>query len=126
MTDLLPRPPAHVEPYVRILGPEGAVAFLLAFGGGQLYLPLNLPPPASLIDVVGHDAARALCVASPTLPRRVPTAKPWLAHVMHGRGLSVTEMARMLHVSDVAVRGWLKRPAVPGARSQDPRQLPLL
>ncbi|MFN4172765.1 MAG: helix-turn-helix domain-containing protein [Pseudorhodobacter sp.] len=122
-----PRPPAHVEPYVRILGLERAIAFLLTFGGGELYLPISAAPPPRLVEVIGMDHAARLCQAATRLPKRVPTAKPWIAGVWRSEGLSATEIARRLHVSDVAVRGWLRKGGQ-GARtrSADPRQFPLL
>ncbi|MFD1914133.1 helix-turn-helix domain-containing protein [Halodurantibacterium flavum] len=124
----LPRPPAHVEPYVRILGHETAVAFLMYFGGGELYLPRKSGGKSPVEPVLGKEAASALAQAADRLPKRVPTAKPWLAEVMRAEGLSATEIARRLHVTDVAVRRWLKaadrRSGPSGAR--DPRQLPLI
>lgn len=103
-----PRPPAHVEPYVRILGYEGAVAFILEFGGSEVYLPLTRAAAArSPVALHLHvDAVIALATAS--LPRRVPTAKPWLARVFRSEELGVPEIARRLHVTDVTVRKWLK------------------
>ena len=35
-----PRPTAQVAPFVDALGMDGAVTFLLAFGGAELYLVL--------------------------------------------------------------------------------------
>ena len=123
----IPPPPAHVEPYVRLLGAEAAIAFLLAYGGSELYLPQRGAPPAQLSDLVGAEAAARLCAAGPRLSRRVPTAKPWLAAVFASRGLSVAGIARTLHVTDVTVRGWLKRqPHLRRAAAADPRQLPLI
>jgi hypothetical protein len=104
MTDL-PPPPAHVEPFVQVLGAEGAFDFLMRFGGAELYLS---PTPKGRSEVellVGADKVAELAALG--LPRRVPTAKPWLAAVMKSRGLSHAEIARRLHTSDVAVRGWL-------------------
>lgn len=118
----LPNPPAHIEPYVRILGLDAALRFLMTFGGGELYLPRN-GVSARVAEVVGEDGARALAQAAGRLPKRVPTAKPYLAHVLRGQGLPATEIARMLHSSDVAVRGWLKRDPRSGAEvTADPRQ----
>lgn len=119
-----PRPPAHVEPYVRILGVDGAVTFLLHFGGGELYLPRTAIEHSPVAELLGEEAARALGAAADRLPRRVPTAKPWLASVMKAQGLSATKIARRLHASDVAVRKWLKRDPATG-RDQGARQLPL-
>ena len=122
----LPTPPAHIEPYVRILGLDAALRFLMAFGGGQIYLPRK-GVSVEVAREVGEDAARSLAQAAARLPRRVPTAKPYIAHVLRGQGLSVTEIARRLHSSDVAVRGWLKRDPRSGAAvTEDPRQPRLL
>lgn len=120
----LPRPPAHIEPYVRILGVEGAVDFLLVYGGGELYLPITRTA-AARTEVAAHlgvDAVLALAAAQ--LPRRVPTAKPWLAQVLRVQGLRVNEIARRLHASDTAVRRWLKRAPAPQSQN-DPRQFRL-
>lgn len=119
-----PKPPAHVEPYVHVLGTDGAVEFLLTFGGGELYLPREPRPDSPVVALLGKTRARALGQAAARLPKRVPTAKPWLAAVLRSRGLSVTEIARKLHASDVAVRGWLRKGG--GAGRHDPRQLPLI
>ncbi|GAB1381367.1 helix-turn-helix domain-containing protein [Pararhodobacter aggregans] len=118
-----PRPPAHVEPYVRILGYEGAVAFILEFGGAEIYLPMTRTAAARspVAQHLGVDAVIALATAG--LPRRVPTAKPWLARVFWSEELRVQEIARRLHVTDVTVRKWLGDDA--GSRRADERQLPL-
>jgi len=111
-----PQPPAHVETYVRILGCELAVDFLMAFGGAQLYIAPNPKKRSRLSALVGPEKARALAGVSDHLPARVPTAKPWIAGVMRSKGLPVSEIARTLHVSDVSVRSWLKK------QLGDPRQ----
>ena len=118
-----PRPPAHVEPYVRILGYEGAVAFILEFGGAEIYLPMTRTAAerSPVAQHLGVDAVIALAIAG--LPRRVPTAKPWLARVFWSEELRVQEIARRLHVTDVTVRKWLSD--AQGLRRADDRQLPL-
>jgi len=118
-----PRPPAHVEPYVRILGYEGAVAFILEFGGAEIYLPMTRTAAARspVAQHLGVDAVIALAIAG--LPRRVPTAKPWLARVFWSEELRVQEIARKLHVTDVTVRKWLGDGT--GHCRCDDRQLPL-
>lgn len=113
-----PRPPAHVEPFVRVLGPDLAVAFLLRFGGAELYLARDPQGRSSVAEVLSAEQARAL--AELHLPRRMPTAKPWIArYLAEVEGLSRAEIARRLHVSDVAVRGYLKGAERP---PHDPRQ----
>lgn len=116
-------PPAQVEPYVRVLGVDGAIAFLAEFGGAELYLTRSPRKRSRVVRAVGYEKAVALAEASERLPSRVPLAKPWLAAVERDRGLSVADIARKLRASDVAVRGWLKRYEAPPAR--DPRQTDL-
>lgn len=119
---LPPRPPAHVEPFVRVLGTDGAVEFLLTFGGAELYFTETPKARSRLVALVGRDKAVALARAAEQLPRRVPTAKPWIAAVLKSRGLSHAEIARRLHVTDVTVRGWLRKGPRP---KEDPRQTTL-
>lgn len=117
MTDL-PPPPAHVEPYVQVLGAELAFEFLMRFGGAELYLSPTPQGRSEVEALIGAEHVAALAALG--LPRRVPTAKPWLAAVMKTQGLSHAKIARRLHTSDVAVRGWLSPRA-----SNDPRQTSL-
>lgn len=115
MTDLPPPPPAHVEPYVRVLGPELAFDFLMHFGGAELYLSPTPKGRSEVEKLIGADKVAEL--AALDLPRRVPTAKPWLAAVLKKQGLSHAKIATTLHTTDVTVRSWLSpRP------SSDPRQ----
>lgn len=104
-----PRPTAQVQMFVDALGTEGAVEFLLAFGGAELYLPQNPRPDSRLVQVMGMEAARALGVMAQRcmVPDRIPTAKPWIARVLRARGLPNAEIARRLHVTDVTVRRWI-------------------
>ena len=120
MTDM-PPPPAHVEPYVRVHGPELAFKFLMEFGGAELYLS---PTPQGRSEVEALIGAEMVAQLSALyLPRRVPTAKPWLAAVLKTQGLSHAKIARRLHASDVAVRGWLNPD--PHVASDLPRQTSL-
>lgn len=118
MTDL-PRPPAHVEPYVQVLGEGLAFEFLLRFGGAELYLSPTPKGRSEAEKLIGAEKVAELAALG--LPRRVPTAKPWLATVMKTQGLPVAEIARRLHTSDVTVRAWLNRRS-----ASDPRQGMLL
>ncbi len=102
-------PPAHIAPYVEVLGIELTVEFLLTFGGAELYLAASPKGRSRLTALIGIDKAAALARTAEFLPRRVPTAKPWVAAVFRAKGLPVAEIARRLHVSDVSVRSWLKK-----------------
>jgi hypothetical protein len=121
-----PRPPAHVAPYVEALGPEGAVTFLLEFGGAELSLPAVPKRRSPVARLLGIEAALRLSAVAHRLPRRVPTARPWIAAVLRARGEPVAEIARRLHASDVAVRGWIRRAAVEALDEGDGRQGRLL
>lgn len=119
----LPPPPAHVEPFVRVLGTEGAIEFLLTFGGAELYWAADPKGRSELAQLVGMEKARALGQAAEFLPRRIPTAKPWIATVWAAQGLSKAKIARRLHVADKTVRAWLKRG--PNRVAADSRQMRL-
>lgn len=124
-----PRPPAHIEPIDRVLGPEGAVEFLLAFGGSDLTLPRRPQAGSRLVGVLGRERAEALCDAAHEAyawPRRVPLAKPWLSRVLHAWGLPVAEIARRLHIADATVRRHLAATEGGDPRdATDPRQFRL-
>ncbi|SOC19551.1 hypothetical protein [Rhodobacter maris] len=118
-----PRPPAHVEPYVRALGIDAALDFLLAFGGADLYIPATPNGRSRLVAEIGREGAERLAAIAHTLPKRVPTAKPWIAQVLASRGLPKADIARKLHSSDVSVRRWLSGHHSP--RDENDRQLRL-
>lgn len=117
------RPPAHIQPYVDILGVDGTVNFLMEFGGAELSIRSN-PRRGRLVEMLGREKAIALAGAAAHLPRRIPLAKPWLAQQLRNKDLSVAEIARTLHVSDVSVRSYLK-PSAP-RKPPDPLQYSLL
>ena len=75
----IPRPPAHIEPYVTALGAEATVRFLLAFGGAPFYVAANPKGASKAVDVIGLDGMQALARIRDRLPHRVPLAKPWVA-----------------------------------------------
>lgn len=118
MTDL-PRPPAHVEPFVRVLGVDDTVTLLSELGGAGIYIGRNPKGQSRLVQLLGRDKAEALAslVETGEWPARIPLAKPWVAQVLRARGLPVLEIARILRTTDVTVRKYLN-PAPPG----DPRQ----
>ncbi|WP_158971965.1 RNA polymerase sigma factor sigma-70 region 4 domain-containing protein [Chachezhania sediminis] len=112
-----PKPPVQIEPFVRVLGPDRAATFLLEFGGAELYLTANPKGRSRLAELFDVETAAEIARAAEHLPRRIPTAKPWLALLMHSRDLPIAEIARKLHVTDVTVRSYLK---AANTRSSDP------
>ena len=125
----LPRVPAQLQAYVDVLGIDGTVAFLLEFGGAEIYLTTAPKSRSRVVKLVGREKAIALARLQDRLQARVPLVKPWIAAVMFARGLSKAEIARRLHVTDVTVRNWLKAGGrdgkSPRAPGQGPEQLSL-
>ena len=124
MTDT-PKPPAHIALYVDVLGVDGTVDFLLEFGGAELYLTATPKSRNRLAQFVGTEKAIELAKVSERLPKRIPTAKPWIAAVLKSKGLPTAEIARKLHSSDVSVRSWLKKSGMGPALDQRQGMLPL-
>ncbi|MGK7664238.1 MULTISPECIES: helix-turn-helix domain-containing protein [unclassified Marinovum] len=123
-----PSPPAHLQPYVRVLGIPGALTFLLTFGGSEVYLTSSPKRRARLVEMIGPDKAAELAELIARLKVRVPTAKPWIAQCMHAEDLSTAEIARRLHTADNTVRRWLRATSGTdggGIDEKDPRQLSL-
>lgn len=104
----MPRPTAQVEPYVKALGPELAVVFLLHYGGAELYIRTRPTERTKYAAVIGLEGAQALAEHADSMQRRVPLAKSWLTAMLDWQGHSVPEIARKLRVSDVSVRRMLK------------------
>jgi hypothetical protein len=127
MAKLIPppdlQPPAHVKLFVEILGVDGAIAFLLEFGGAELYMTKNPKRRNRLVRFLGKEKAVRLARAAEHLPARIPTAKPWIAAELKSKGLPVAEIARKLHSTDVSVRAWIKRAGFHPV--SNPRQLHL-
>lgn len=99
---------AQVEPYVDALGLEGAVKFLLGFGGTEVYLSTNPQERSQIVQALGMEAAIALGKRLGSGPCRVHTAKPFLAaYFRYKKEYTVVQIARELHVTDVTVRNWL-------------------
>lgn len=126
----LPRPPAHVAPYVEVLGHDLTVAFLLEFGGARLYWARDPKGRSEAEALIGPEKLRDLGRVWGGEVSRVPTARVWLAHALHARGLPVNQIARRLHVTDVAVGKYLRRApdnssAPQPQRRGDDRQLSL-
>lgn len=99
--------PAHLDPYVSVLGPDLAVDFFLTFGGAPIYLADRPQARSQVVGLVGEDKAKALAHRIGSGHVRVPTAKPWIARRMKANGATVLAIARRLHVTDVTVRSYL-------------------
>lgn len=111
--------PAHVERFADILGHDGLVTFLLAFGGAGLYVPARPTARSRLVETLGRQKAEALGRVFGGEHLIVPTAKPFIArHLKSAKNMPTAEIARLLHTSDVTVRKYL-------AEVKSPKQLDL-
>ena len=104
----LPKTPANLAPFVEVLGVDGAVDFFLTFGGAELYLPQDPKGASEVVAAIGIEKTRELAARATDLKARVPTAKRWIAQVLHSKGLPVAKIARRLHMSDVTVRKYIR------------------
>jgi hypothetical protein len=100
--------PAHLEPYVEVLGPAKAIEFLLAFGGAPIYLADRPQARSKVAELIGVAKAKALAGRIGAGHVRVPNGKPWIARQLRADGEGVFDIARRLHVTDATVRNFLK------------------
>lgn len=110
-----PKPPADVATYVEILGVDLAVEFFCVFGGAELYLPERPLGRSEAEALIGADRMQGMAAFRHRLPRRVPLANTWLAHVLRHQGWTAARIARTLRISDVSVRRMLKGSTVRGS-----------
>ncbi len=108
---VIPRPTAQAEPYVEALGAETAMAFLLAFGGAELYLGASPRENTAYVQAIGPDGAAALFAVAHRLQKRVPLCDDWLSAMLHWQGQSISGIARRFRTTDVSVRKKLRRMA---------------
>ncbi|MEP3259708.1 MAG: transposase family protein, partial [Roseibium sp.] len=99
--------PAHLQPFVDLLGEDDAISFLLEFGGGPVYLSQNPTSGSSIAAIIGRDKAIALAKELGPGSIRVPQGKPWIAERLRAKGTSVLAIARRLKLKDDTVRRWL-------------------
>lgn len=98
------RVPAHLSVFVEVLGLEGAIEFLLEFGGARIYIAQRKTGNSLLKKSLGADKTHALWLQRDRIPARIPVGRVWIAQVWLARGMTVAEVARKLHVTDVTVR----------------------
>ena len=114
----MPRPTAQVEPYVQILGVDLTMAFLLKFGGAQLYLPNDPKGKGEVETLLGYHKLKELA-ARPGLQSRVPLAKRWLAAMLDWQGHSGAHIARTLRVTEQTARRYLRGEYAPSRDGAD-------
>lgn len=99
-----PRHPAHLDPYVEVLGPALAVSFLVMFGGSQLYFPNDPGGRSAAEALIGADRLRDLGQRMREPRVEVPIPRSWLIRALHAEGLSVPQICRALKTSGTNVK----------------------
>lgn len=99
--------PDQLAAYHQVLGDELTVRLVLVMGG----VPLSLSPrpraACQLVQCVGYDKAVALHDAVGKRVR-IPLPKRWLAKSLAFQEVGVHEIARLMRISDVTVRAYLR------------------
>ncbi|WP_420324615.1 hypothetical protein [Mameliella sp.] len=126
MTDPVayPRHPAHLDPYIEVLGPRMAVSFLVMFGGSPLYFPDDPRGRSAAEQLIGADKLRALGARMRSNLTEIPMPKNWLIRALHAEGLTVGQICRALKTSSTNVKRTL-REAGASKPPSDPDQLSL-
>lgn len=99
--------PAHLAPYVEVLGVAGAGALFLALGGSQIYLPRRSSKRTLAAQTIGADNVERLAAALGYGYIKVPLARQWIAGVLRAEGKSDNEIARLVRADVATVRRWL-------------------
>jgi len=106
-----PPHPAHLAPYIDVLGPRVALQFLLEFGGApSLYFPHDPKGKSAAEALIGGAALRALGQRLPSQRVRVPRPRTWMIHALSAEGRSQSEICRLAGCSSETVRRSLKLP----------------
>ncbi len=103
----MPAPPANLEPYVKALGVEGAMALFLSVGGSEIYLPKHSTRRSLAARTIGADKVDQLVNAMGYGYYKVPLAREWCAEVLRAKGESIAEIARTIRADVATVRRWL-------------------
>lgn len=119
-----PRHPAHLDPYIEVLGHELAISFLIMFGGSPIYFPNDPAGKSAAEQLIGPERLRALGARMPENRVEIPIPKPWLIRALHAEGLSVGQICRALKTSSTNVKRIL-REAGDLKAPPDPDQLSL-
>ncbi|WP_305970429.1 MULTISPECIES: hypothetical protein [unclassified Mameliella] len=119
-----PRHPAHLDPYIEVLGPRMAVSFLVMFGGSPLYFPDDPRGRSAAEQLIGADKLRELSGRMPSNRVTIPMPKNWLIRALHAEGLTMSQICRALKTSYTNVKRTLSEAGALQPPS-DPDQLSL-
>jgi hypothetical protein len=113
-----------------VAGLPAALAVAERYGGSRLYVPKRAPDSHELVQLVGRDAADAICrfyggldrggepITIPLGPRRFYARARAAAEKMRAEGKSVAEVTRALGVARSSVFAWTQESADGGDDKQ--------
>jgi L-ascorbate metabolism protein UlaG (beta-lactamase superfamily) len=119
-----PRHPAHLDPFVDVLGHKLAVSFLIMFGGSPIWFSGDPKGRSAAEALIGAEKLRALSARMPVGRAEIPMPKNWLIRALHAEGLSVGQICRALKTSSTNVKRTLRETGADMPAS-DPDQLSL-
>ncbi|MFK5980860.1 MAG: helix-turn-helix domain containing protein [Rhizobiaceae bacterium] len=99
--------PAHLKPYVDILGKTLAAEFFLAFGGAEIYLAKKPTEVSMVAQMIGVEKVGKLAKELGGMHAKVPLAKRWSAEHYLSQGWSIAKIARSVRADMATVRRWL-------------------
>lgn len=106
----------NVEPYVRALGMDKAVDFLLAFGGAPMSFSVRPSDRSKVVQLVGVEGCQALA-REIGRAARVPVAKRFVAQYLRAvRRMGTHEIARTMRITDDTVRTYLRGERAPSGQ----------
>lgn len=99
--------PAHLAPYVDLLGADKAIELFLAMGGSELYLPRRSGDNTIIARTIGAANVQRLAAAIGYGYIKVPLARQWIAQTLRDKGKSDNEIAHLVRADVSTVRRWL-------------------
>ncbi|MEO0632907.1 MAG: hypothetical protein AAFY52_02085 [Pseudomonadota bacterium] len=104
----LPPPCDAAETYVELLGEQTALAFILEFGGSEVFIPEKPRGKGMVEAIVGYEGMKALRHASFEASFRIPLANKWVAQCLHVQGHSINAIARRMRMTTNTVSKYIK------------------
>ncbi len=102
---------------IRLAGQDAAFLIVENWPGQRLFIPKNARPGHRLSNLIGIDAANALCAEFGGLLIKVPLARSWRARVYFERGWSNSRIGLKLGISDNTVVRILSKLGLSRSRS---------
>ncbi len=107
---LAARIPANLSSYVDLIGVDATVRLIMAYGGSPIYLAQRGTGGTGyrkLVSTIGEEATDKLAKEMGIRIHRCPIAPSFVARHFRGQGISVLEIARILHRTDKTIREYL-------------------